>query len=120
MMSYELFSLASDLRQQAATCQRVRTDVDRVWHGLDHILDGPVARHVPAVWQSAAADASRLRLRYQQTYLVRLRYEIERVARRLQARADDLYADAARVQIAAEAARREEARELALQATYFQ
>ena len=120
MMSDELFSLASDLRQRAAACERVRADVDRVWHGLDHMLDGPVAGHVPAVWQSAAADASRLRLRHQHAHLVRLRYEIERVARRLQAQADDLYADAARVQIAAEAVRQEEARELALQATYFQ
>ena len=120
MMSYELFSLASDLRQQAAACERVRADVDLIWRGLDHVLDRPVAGHVPTVWQSAAADASRLRLHHQSAHLVRLRYQIEQVARRLQARADDLHADAARVEIAAEAASREEARELEAQVIYFQ
>ncbi|WP_419926106.1 hypothetical protein [Candidatus Poriferisocius sp.] len=119
-MSYELFSLASDLRQQAVACERVRGDVDRIWYGLDNLLDGPVARHVPLLWKSAAADASRLRLHNRRTHLARLRYEIENTANRLQARADELHADAARVEHAAEAARREEARELALQATYFQ
>ncbi len=119
MLSYELFSLASDLRQQAASCERVRADVDLVWRGLDHVLDQPKARHVPAVWQSAAADASRLRLHHLRSHLVRMRYEIEQVARRLQARADELYADAARVEIAAQSAQREEARELGMQASYF-
>ena len=70
--------------------------------------------------QSAAADASRLRLHHQRSHLIRLRYEVEQVARHLQARADELYADAARVEAAAEAALREEARELELQASYFQ
>lgn len=120
MSSYELFSLADDLRRQAIACEQTRADVDGVWRGLDHVLDDPVARHRPAVWFSALADASRLRLRHLHTHLVRLRYEIEQVARRLQARADELYADAARVEIAAEAALREEARELELQASYFQ
>ncbi|WP_420620500.1 hypothetical protein [Candidatus Poriferisocius sp.] len=120
MSSYELFSIAADLRRQAAACEQVRTDVDQIWYGLDHVLDRPVARHVPAVWLSAVADASRLRLRHQHSHLVRLRYEIEQVARRLQARADELHADAARVERAAEAAQREEARELELQASYFQ
>ena len=120
MISDELFSLASDLRRQAVDCERVRADVDLVWRGLDHVLDGPVAGHVPAVWTSAAADAGRLRVRHQHSHLVRLRYETERVARRLQARADELYADAARVEAAAEAVLREEARELALQVHYFQ
>ncbi len=119
-MSYELFSLAADLRRQAAACEQVRVDVDRVWVGLDHLLDKVVAAHAPAVWQSAAADASRLRLRHQHTHLVRMHYEIEQVARRLQARADELYADAARVESAAEAARAKEAQELGLQAIYFQ
>lgn len=119
MSSYELFSIAADLRRQAASCERVRVDVDRIWYGLNHVLDGPVARHEPAVWLSATADASRLRLRHQQAHLVRLRYEIEQVARQLQARADELYADAARVEQAAEAALLEEARELELQASYF-
>lgn len=119
-MSYELFSLAGDLRRQAVACQQVRSDVDPVWRGLDHVLDGPVAGHVPAVWQSAAADTSRLRLYHQRSQLVRLRYGIEQVARRLQARADELFADASRVEQAAEAAQREEARELELQASYFQ
>ena len=119
MSSYELFALADDLRRQAAACEKVRADVDQVWLGLDDLLDGPVARHGPAVWQSAAADASRLMLRHQQAHLVRLRWEIESVARRLQARADELYADAGQVQMAAEAAQRAEARELALQDTYF-
>ena len=119
MSSYELFSLAADLRRQAASCELVRADVDRIWYGLDHVLDGPVARHEPAVWVSATADASRLRLRHQHAHLVRLRYEIEQVSRRLQARADELHTDAARVEQAAEAARREEARELELQASYF-
>lgn len=120
MSFHELFSLAEDLRRQAIACEQVRADVDRVWQRLDHALDGPVARHGPGVWLSAAADASRLRLRHQHNNLVRLRYEIEQVARRLQARADELHADAARVEIAAEAAQREEARELQLQASYFQ
>ena len=120
MSSYELFSLAADLRQQATACERVRVNVDRVWYGLDHMVDGLVANHAAAVWQSAAADASRLRLRQQRTHLVRLRHEIEQVARRLQAQADELFADAARVEMAAEAARREEARELELQAIHFQ
>ena len=120
MSSYELFALADDLRRQAAACEKVRVDVDRIWLGLDDVLDGPVARHVPAVWQSAAADASRLMLRHQQAHLIRLRWEIESVARRLQARADELYANAGRVQMAAEVAQREEARELALQINYFQ
>ena len=120
MMSDELFSLAADLRRQAMACEQVRMDVDRTWLGLDHLLDRPVAKHEPAVWQSAAADASRLRLGHQRNHLVRLRYEVEQVARRLQARADDLYADAARVEIAAESALREQARELGLQASYFQ
>ena len=120
MSSYELFSIAAGLRHQAVSCERVRADVDQVWYGLDQTLDRPVARHEPAVWLSAAADASRLRLRRQHAHLVRLRYEIERVARRLQARADELHADAARVEQAAEAARREEARELEMQASYFQ
>ncbi|MDE0604226.1 MAG: hypothetical protein OXI18_07465 [bacterium] len=120
MSSYELFSIAGDLRRQAAACEQVRTGVDQIWYGLDHVLDRPVARHVPAVWLSTAADASRLRLRHQHNHLVRLRYEIEQVARRLQARADELHADAARVERAAEAAQREEARELELQASYFQ
>ncbi|MDE0614488.1 MAG: hypothetical protein OXI32_08760 [bacterium] len=120
MSSYELFSLADDLRRQAIACEQVRADVDRVWRGLDHVLDGPVARHGPDVWLSAVADASRLRLRQQHNHLLRLRYEIEQVARRLQAWADELYADAARVEMAAEAALREEARELELQASYFQ
>ena len=111
--------MAADLRQQAAACERVRVDVDRVWSGLDRVLDGLVASHGPAVWQSAVADASRLRLFHQRSHLIRLRYEIEAVARRLQARADELSADAARVEMAAEAAQREEARELELQASYF-
>ena len=119
-MSYELFSLAADLRRQAVACERVRVDVDRVWTGLDQMLDALVASHAPAVWLSAAADASRLKLYHQRSHLIRLRYEIEQVARRLQARADDLYADAARVERAAEAALRAEARELEMQATYFQ
>lgn len=119
MFSYELFSLAEDLRRQATACEQVRVDVDRVWQGLDHVLDGPVARHGPEVWLSAAADASRLRLRHQHNHLARLHYETEQVARRLQARADELFADAARVEIAAEAALREEARELEAQATFF-
>ncbi|WP_420437501.1 hypothetical protein [Candidatus Poriferisocius sp.] len=120
MMSYELFSLASDLRRQAAACERVRADVDPIWRSLDHLLDQPMAKHGPAVWQSAAAEGSRMRLHHQRTHLTRLRYEIERMARRLQARADELYADAARVELAADAARRREARELGLQASYFQ
>ncbi len=120
MLSYELFSLAADLRQQAAECERVRDDVDRVWHGLDQVLAGLVARHGIAVWMSATADASRLLLRHQHTHLIRLRFEIEQVARRLQARADELIADANRVEMAAEAARRDEARELGMQASYFQ
>ena len=119
-MPDELFSLAGDLRRQAVDCERVRADIDLVWRGLDHVLDGLIAGHVPAVWTSAAADASRLLLRHQQTHLVRLRYEIEQVARRLQAKADGLHADATRVETAAEAALREEARELALQVHYFQ
>ena len=119
MSSYELFSLAGDLRRQAMACEQTRADVDGVWPGLDHVLDGLVATHGPAVWQSAAADASRLRLHHQRSHLIRLRYEIEQVARRLQARADELYADAARIETAAEAALREEARELELQANYF-
>lgn len=119
MSSYELFSLAADLRRQAASCERVRADVDQIWYGLDHVLDRPVTRHEPAVWLSAAADTSRLRLRHQHAHLIRLRYEIEQVARRLQARADELFADAARIEIAAEAALREEARELGVQASYF-
>ena len=120
MSSYELFSLADDLRRQAIACEQTRAGVDEVWRGLDHVLDGPAARHIPAVWLSASADASRLSLRHQHTHLVRMRYEIEQVARRLQARADELHADAARIEIAAEAALREEARELELQASYFQ
>ena len=120
MSSYQLFSLADDLRRQAIACEQTRVDVDGVWRGLDHVLEGPVARHGPEVWLSAAADASRLRLRHNHIHLVRLRYEIEQVARRLQERADELLADAARVEIAAEAALREEARELELQASYFQ
>lgn len=120
MSSYELFSLADDLRRQAIACEQTRVDVDGVWRGLDHVLDGPMARHVPGVWLSASADASRFRLRSNHFHLVRLRYEIEQVARRLQARADELYADAARVDIAAEAALREEARELQVKAGYFQ
>ena len=119
MSSYELFALADDLRRQANACEQVRGDVDGVWRGLDHVLDDPVARHGPEVWLSAAADASRLRLRHNHTHLARLRYEIEQVARRLQAQADELLADAVRVEIAAEAALREEARELELQAGYF-
>lgn len=119
-MSDELFSLAADLRRQAMACEQVRVDVDRIWLGLNHLLDRPVAKHGPMVWKSAAADASRLRLGHQHAHLVRLRYEIEQVARRLQARADDLYANAARVEIAAESALREEARELQMQAIYFQ
>ena len=119
MISDDLFSLAGDLRQRAAACEQVRADVDLVWTGLDHVLDQAAAQHGPEVWQSAAADASRLRLHHQHAHLVRLRYEIEHVARRLQARADELYADAARVEMAAEAALREEARELELQASYF-
>ena len=120
MSSYELFSLADDLRRQAASCEQTRADVDQIWYGLDHALDRPVARHEPAVWLSAAADASRLRLRHQHTHLIRLRYEIEQVARRLQARADELHDDATQVEIAAEAALREEAKELGMQASYFQ
>ena len=119
MMSYELFSLAADLHQRAAACEQVRIDVDRIGFGLDHLLDGPLSRHAPEVWLSAAADASRLRLRQQHTHLARLRYEIEHIARRLQARADELFADAARVEAAAEAARQQEARELEMQASYF-
>ncbi|MCY4271343.1 MAG: hypothetical protein OXF00_01715 [bacterium] len=124
MSSYELFALARDLRQQAMACEQTRADVDGIWRELDQVLDPPVARHGPAVWQSASADASRLRLRHSHTHLLRLRYEIEQIARRLQARAEELYADAARVEIAAEAARqeearREEARELQLQISYF-
>lgn len=119
MSSYELFSLADDLRRQAIACEQVRADVDRAWRGLDHVLEGPVARHRPDVWLSTVADASRLRLRQQHNHLLRLHYEIEQVARRLQRRADELYADAARVQMAAEAALREEARQLELQASYF-
>lgn len=120
MSSYELFALADDLRRQAIACEQVRVDVDRVWQGLHQVLEGPVTRHRPDVWLSAVADASRIRLSHQHNHLLRLRYEIEQVARRLQARADDLYADAARVEMAAEAALREEARELELQASYFQ
>ena len=120
MSSHELFAIAADLRRQAASCEGVRADVDQIWFGLGQVLDRPIAHHEPAVWLSAAADASRLRLRHQHTHLLRLRYEIEQVARRLQARADELYADAARVEQAAEAALREEARELELQASYFQ
>jgi hypothetical protein len=117
--SYELFSIAADLRRQAAACEQVRTDVDQICYGLDRVLDRPLARHEPAVWLSATADASRLRLRHQHTHLVRLRYEIEHMARRLQARADELFTDAARVEAAAEAARHQEARELEMQASYF-
>ena len=120
MSSYELFSIAADLRRQAASCERARAAVDQIWSELDLVLDRPVARHGPAVWLSAAADASRLRLRHQHTHLVRLHYEVKQVARRLQARADELHADAARIEQAAEAALREEARELELQASYFQ
>ncbi len=94
-------------------------DVDAIWRGLDLLLEGPVARHQPAVWQSEAADASRLRLRHQHTHLIRLRHEVEQVARRLQARADQLFADAAQVEMAAEAALLQEGRELATQAAYF-
>ena len=119
MTSGELFSLAAELRQQAVSCQLVRSDVDVIWRGLDGVLDRAVDGHGPEVWRSATADASRLRLRHQHTHLVRLRYEIGQVARRLQARADELHADAARVEQAAEAALREEARELELQASYF-
>lgn len=119
MLSNELFALADDLRWQAAACEQVRADVDWVWRGLDHVLDKAVARHGPEVWQSAVADASRLRLHHQRTHLVRLRFEVEQVARRLQARADGLHADAARVERAAEAALREEARELEAQPSYF-
>ena len=118
MISDELFSFAGDLKSQAVECERTRAYVDRVWRGLDHVLDGPVAEHLPALWQSAAADASRLRLRHQHNQLILLRYEIEQVARRLQARADDLYANAARVEQAAQAARREEAREREQPASY--
>ena len=120
MSSYELFAMADDLRRQAIACEQVRADVDRIWRSLDHVLDVPVALHGPEVWFSAVADASRLRLSHQHNHLVRLRYEIEQVARRLQARADELHADAARIEAAAEAALREEARELELQASYFQ
>ena len=119
MSSYELFALADDLRREAIACEQTRVDVDGVWQGLDHVLDRAVAGHGPEVWQSATADASRLRLHHQRNHLVRLHYEIEQVARRLQARADELHADAARVEQAAEAALREEARELGLQAGYF-
>ena len=120
MLSYELFSLAADLRHQAVECERVRDAVDLVWHGLDQVLAGPVARHGAAIWMSAAADASRLLLRQQHSHLIRLRFEIEQVARRLQAHADELYADAARVEMAAGAARQEEAQELTTQSRYFQ
>ena len=120
MSSYELFSLARDLQQQAIACEQTRADVDEVWRGLDLVLDGPVARHTQAVWFSASADASRLRLRHNHSHLVRLRYEIEQVSRRLQTRADELYADAARVEIAAESALREEALELEMEVVYFQ
>ena len=120
MPSYELFSLADDLRRQAMACEQTRADVDGVWRGLDHVLDGPVAKHAPMVWQSAAADYSRLRLRRHRSHLAQACYQIEQMAHRLQAQADELYADAARVEIAAEAALREKARELRLQASYFQ
>ena len=119
MSSYELFSLADDLRQQAIACEQVRADVDGVWQGLEQVLDGLVAKHTPMVWQSATADHSRLRLRRHRSHLAQACYQIGQMARRLQARADELYADAARVEIAAEAAFREEARELQLQAMYF-
>ncbi len=120
MSSYELFALASDLRRQAIACERTRVAVDGIGRGLDHVLDGPVARHVPGVWLSASADASRLRLRHNHSHLLRLRYEIENIARRLQAQAEELYADAARVEVAADAALREENRELQLYKHYFQ
>lgn len=119
MSSYELFSLAAGLRQQATACERVRVDVDRVWSGLDHLLDRLVASHEPAVWQSATADDSRLRLHHQRSHLIRLRYTIEQIARRLQARADELHTDAGQVESAAEMAREQEIQEFTIYINSF-
>ncbi len=119
MTSYELFSLASDLRQQAAACEQVRIEVDLIWPDLEFMLDGALARHGPQTWQSGAADASRLRLHHQRAHLVRLRYQIEHVARRLQDRADELYSDASLVEMAAEAARRAEIEEFGVYINYI-
>ncbi|WP_419919753.1 hypothetical protein [Candidatus Poriferisocius sp.] len=119
MTSHELFALADDLQRQALICDRLRAEVDPIWFGLDEVLNRPVDGHAPAVWQSATADASRLRLRHQRSHLVRLRYEIQQVARRLADRAESLYGDAVRARTAAEYALREEARELELQMHYF-
>ncbi|MCY4258575.1 MAG: hypothetical protein OXE04_09920 [bacterium] len=101
MLPQELLSLAQDLRQQASACQLAAVAVERVSRGLDDVLDHPIALHKPHVWQSAAADASRLRLHQRRSHLIRLHYDIQSIANRLYTRADELYADAYRVEIAA-------------------
>ncbi len=120
MISDDLFALADDLRRQAVACDRLRAEVEPIGLGLDDVLDGPVAAHAPTVWQSAAADAGRLRLRHQRIHLVRMRYEIHQVVRRLADRAEGLYADAARTRTAAEHILREEIRGRELEIQYFQ
>ena len=119
MTSDDLFARAEELKRQAAACEGVRAEVDAIWLGLDDVLDPVFAHHVPDVWQSMAADASRFRLHQQRSHLALARYDIQEIAGRLQARADELAADAFWVGMAAEAARRREAEELALSEVYF-
>ncbi len=103
MSSYELLSLAEDLRRQAAACARAAVAVERVCRGLDNVLDAPVALHKPSTWQSTAADVSRLRLHQRRSHLILLHYDIARVAKQLHARAAELQNDAKRVEMAAAA-----------------
>ncbi|MYC57153.1 MAG: hypothetical protein F4X48_00980 [Acidimicrobiia bacterium] len=101
MSSQELFSLAQDLRQQALACEQTAMEVERVYAGLDNLLAQPLALHNRNVWQSTAADASRLRLHHRRSHLIRLHYDIQHIANRLHARATALHADAQRVATAA-------------------